>query len=39
MNWLVDAFARLQATLQSPQSVSVAMLFSQPLFWLPSQLL
>jgi hypothetical protein len=34
-----DAFARLQATLQSPQSVSVAMLRSQPLLALPSQFL
>jgi len=33
------AFARLQLTLQSPQSVSVAVLRSQPLFGLPSQLL
>lgn len=33
------ALARLQATLQSPQSVSVAVLRSQPLFALPSQFL
>jgi hypothetical protein len=33
------AFARLQAVLQSPQSVSVAMLRSHPLFAFPSQLL
>jgi hypothetical protein len=33
------ALARLHATLQSPQSVSVAVLRSQPLLGLPSQLL
>jgi hypothetical protein len=33
------ALARLQVTLQSPQSVSVAMLRSQPLLALPSQFL
>jgi hypothetical protein len=32
------AFARSQTTLQPPQSVSVLMFFSQPLFGLPSQL-
>ena len=34
-----DAFGKEQATLQSPQSVSVRMLRSQPLSGLPSQLL
>lgn len=36
---LSAALARSQTVLQSPQSVSVAMLRSQPLFWFPSQLL
>jgi hypothetical protein len=33
-----EAFARSQTTLQPPQSVSVLMFRSQPVFGLPSQL-